>query len=320
MARQRGAESHAGARPEGELDAHRTRREPIPGRERVHSAPEACCPLGPSPEEPRRHTWPEQRRRAGERAVQRALSAKLGWLSGSVRLRGVGNDAALRAAPSNVLSLPSPRLSLRTSPDDRRPLCVPACALYITVSTRLRGLLRPRDDVSVALSASVLVLRRVPHAPAPFPACPPRPLAGRGRVAVLCPLSPAPLAEHAVRALSRRLRLHHPPARHVSGDHPCGLHARLPLALVLDRDPRPWPARLPLSQSLPQPACVLRLASPQPRPGSVLALAVQERQRGRRQRRLGQLVDVCRGHPPSLGREAEEDGPRRAGRGLRSNP
>ena len=75
------------------------------------------------------------------------------------------------------------------------------------------------------------------------------------------------------------------------------------------------------SRSLsPQPACVLDLASPQPRPGPVLALAVQERQGRRRQRRLGQLVDVGRGHPASLGREAQEDGPRRAGRGLRSNP
>ena len=68
------------------------------------SALQPRCPLGPVPEEPRRHTWPEQRRRAGERGVQRALSAKSGQLSGSVRLRGVGNDAALRATPSNVLS------------------------------------------------------------------------------------------------------------------------------------------------------------------------------------------------------------------------
>ena len=283
------------------------------------SALQAFSRLGPGPEEPRRRTGPEQRRRANERGVQRALSAKSGRLSGSVRLRGVGNDAALRAAPSNVLSLCSLRLSLRTSPDDRRPLCVPAYALYITVSTRLRPLLRPRDDVPVALSASVLVLRRVPHAPAPFPACLLRPLAGRGRVAVLCPLSTPSVPEHAVCALSRRLRLDHPPARHVSGDHPCGLHARLPLALVLDGDTWSRPTRLSLSQSLPQPACVLDLASPQPCPGSVLALAVQERQERRRQRRLGQLVDVGRGHHASLGREAQEDGARRAGRGLCSN-
>ena len=71
------------------------------------SALEPYCPFGPVPEEPRRHTWPEQHRRANERGVQRALSAKSGRLSGSVRRRGVGNDAALRAAPSNVLSLPS---------------------------------------------------------------------------------------------------------------------------------------------------------------------------------------------------------------------
>ena len=42
------------------------------------SALEPCCRLGPVPEEPRRHTWPEQLRRAGERAVQRALSAESG--------------------------------------------------------------------------------------------------------------------------------------------------------------------------------------------------------------------------------------------------
>ena len=49
------------------------------------SALQACCRLGPVPEEPRRRTRPEQRRRANERGLQRALSAKLGWLSGTVR-------------------------------------------------------------------------------------------------------------------------------------------------------------------------------------------------------------------------------------------
>ena len=42
------------------------------------SALEPCCRLGPVPEEPRRHTWPEQHRRANERGVQRALSAESG--------------------------------------------------------------------------------------------------------------------------------------------------------------------------------------------------------------------------------------------------
>ena len=49
------------------------------------SALQPGCRLGPVPEEPRRHTWPEQRRRANERGVQRALSAKSGRLSGSVQ-------------------------------------------------------------------------------------------------------------------------------------------------------------------------------------------------------------------------------------------
>ena len=34
------------------------------------SALEPCCRLGPSPEEPRRHTGPEQHRRANERGMQ----------------------------------------------------------------------------------------------------------------------------------------------------------------------------------------------------------------------------------------------------------
>ena len=55
------------------------------------SALQACYRLGPVPEEPRRHTGPEQRRRANERGVQRALSAKLGWLSGSVLASWRGN-------------------------------------------------------------------------------------------------------------------------------------------------------------------------------------------------------------------------------------